>query len=290
LAWKLICVSVAVSDFGVEELMGQNLKLGIAGLGTIGGTVLRHFAKGGLDFELCGICTRSHNKAKVLMTELGVDVPLLTPEELAQKADVIAEAVTSSAFVEVIAPAVDAGVTIVTVSGGALLQHPEIVERARKSGARIILATGALLGLDAVRAAALGNISSVHMVTRKPPQSLKTAAYVVEHNISLDNLNAAKQLYQGPAREGCALFPANVNVAAALSLAGIGADETHLEIWADPAVDRNTHTISVESDSARLTMTIENIPTSTNPATGRITAQSVLAALDGLVSPLRVGS
>lgn len=270
--------------------MQQNLKLGIVGLGTIGGTVLRHLARQETGFVLCGICTRSHDKALKLMAETGVDAPLLDPDELAARANVIVEAVPATAFLEAIGPAISHGVIIVTVSGGALLQHPEIIEQARAKGARIILATGALIGLDAVRAAAIGSISSVHMVTRKPPASLKTAAYVIEHKISLNDLSKPKQLYDGPAREGCARFPANVNVAAALSLAGIGADKTHLEIWADPGVDRNTHTISVDADSARFTMTIENIPSTTNPATGRITALSVLAALNSLVAPLRVGS
>ena len=84
-------------------------------------------------------------------------------------------------------------------------------------------------------------------------------------------------------------FPENVNVAAALSLAGIGPDRTLLEIWADPAAERNCHTIEVDSDSSRFTLSIENVP-SENPKTGRITALSVLAALRKLEAPLRVGT
>ncbi len=96
-------------------------------------------------------------------------------------------------------------------------------------------------------------------------------------------------MFEGSARDGARGFPANVNVAAALALAGIGPDRTRLEIWADPTVTRNTHTIEVEADSARFRMTIENIP-SENPRTGRITALSVIACLDGLVAPLRIGT
>ncbi|HTC19155.1 MAG TPA: aspartate dehydrogenase domain-containing protein, partial [Stellaceae bacterium] len=76
---------------------------------------------------------------------------------------------------------------------------------------------------------------------------------------------------------------------AALSLAGIGPNRTRLEIWADPAIDRNIHRIEVEADSARFSMTIENVP-SANPKTGRITALSVIACLKGLVAPLKIGS
>jgi aspartate dehydrogenase len=96
-------------------------------------------------------------------------------------------------------------------------------------------------------------------------------------------------VFSGTAREAAAGFPANVNVAAALSLAGIGPERTRTEIWADPALDRNCHTIEVDADSARFTLSIENIP-SENPRTGRITALSALAALRKLNAPLRIGT
>jgi aspartate dehydrogenase len=96
-------------------------------------------------------------------------------------------------------------------------------------------------------------------------------------------------VFAGSAREGARGFPANVNVAAALSLAGIGPDRTQLEIWADPTVTRNTHTITVDADSVRFSMTIENVP-SANPRTGKLVALSVVAALRGLVSELKIGS
>jgi aspartate dehydrogenase len=105
----------------------------------------------------------------------------------------------------------------------------------------------------------------------------------------VEGLNAPKLVFSGSARDAAAGFPANVNVAAALALAGIGPDHTLAEIWADPALDRNCHTVEVDSDSARFTLSIENIP-SDNPRTGRITALSVLAALRKLTSPLRVGT
>ena len=110
------------------------------------------------------------------------------------------------------------------------------------------------------------------------------------NGISLAGLNQARRVFDGTAREGARGFPANVNVAAALSLAGIGPDRTRLEIWADPAVDRNMHTIEVEADSARFTLAIENVPSEENPRTGKITALSVIAALRGLVAPLKVGT
>jgi aspartate dehydrogenase len=127
------------------------------------------------------------------------------------------------------------------------------------------------------------------MVTRKPPEGLAGAAYLVERNISVANLKEPLKVFDGSAREGARGFPANVNVAAALSLAGLGPDKTQLEIWADPTVKRNTHRIEVDADTVRFSMTIENIP-SENPRTGKVVALSVVAQLRGLVSELKVGT
>jgi aspartate dehydrogenase len=176
------------------------------------------------------------------------------------------------------------------LSAGALLDHLDLVARAERSGARIIVPTGALLGLDAVRAAAEGEIRSVTLVTRKPPRGLVGAPYLVQRGISLDGITTPVRVFEGTARDGARGFPANVNVAAALALAGIGPERTRLEIWADPALDRNVHRIEVDADSARLTLTIENVPSVENPRTGRLTPLSVIACLRGLVAPLRVGS
>jgi aspartate dehydrogenase len=175
------------------------------------------------------------------------------------------------------------------LSAGALLSRPDLIELAKAGGGQIIVPTGALLGLDAVAAAAEGEIRSVRMITRKPPAGLRGAPYLEAKGITLERLTKAKRVFVGSAREAAAGFPANVNVVAALALAGIGPDRTAIEIWADPELDRNCHTIEVDSDSARFSLSIENVP-SENPRTGRITALSVLAALRKLRAPLRVGT
>ena len=113
---------------------------------------------------------------------------------------------------------------------------------------------------------------------------------MIANRIDIEHLTAPLKVFEGTAREGARGFPANVNVAAALSLAGIGPDRTLLQIWADPTVVRNTHTVRVEADTARFEMTIENVPSAEKPATGKITALSVIAALQGLVTPFKVGS
>jgi aspartate dehydrogenase len=146
------------------------------------------------------------------------------------------------------------------------------------------------MGLDAVRAAAEDTIHKVTMVTRKPPKSLAGAPYLIAGGIDLEGLDQPRLVFRGTARDGARGFPANVNVAAALSLAGIGPDRTELEIWADPALSRNTHEVRVEAASARFSFSIENVPGESNPRTGRITPLSVIATLRGLTAPLTVGA
>jgi aspartate dehydrogenase len=175
------------------------------------------------------------------------------------------------------------------LSVGAILSHPDLIDLARTRGGQIIVPTGALLGLDAVCAAAEGKIESVTMVTRKPIAGLLGAPYLTESNVDISKLTEPKLIFRGSAREAAKGFPANLNVAVALSLAGIGPDKTTLEIWADPTATRNIHRIVVKSDSSAIDMTIENIP-SENPKTGRITALSVISLLRKLTAPVRVGS
>jgi len=265
-------------------------KVGVAGLGVIGAAVARRLTAGLEGMELVAVTSGGREKAERALAEMGASAPVVSPEQLADLCDIIVECAPTAAFMSIAEPAMRAGRQMVTVSAAALIEHMQVVDLARDKGGRIIMATGALLGLDAVRAAALGEIHSVTMITRKPPKSLKGAPHLDRIGVDVMALVAPTMLFDGSAREGARGFPANVNVAAALALAGIGPDRTRLQIWADPTLERNTHTIRVDADSARFEMTIENIPSLEKPGTGRITALSVIAALQGLSSPLKVGT
>ncbi len=266
------------------------LRVAVGGFGAIGRQVAGALDQGIPGLQLVAVSARDREAAAQRLTGFEQPVPVVALDQLADLADVLVECVPAAAFGELAEPAVAAGRKLVTVSCGVLLRRWDLVEAARDSGAQIIVPSGALLGLDAVRAAAEGEIHSVRMVTRKPPVSLAGAPYLEEQGIELGGLAEPHRIFQGTAREGALGFPANVNVAAALSLAGIGPDRTELEIWADPSLTRNTHRIQVESDSARFEMQIENLPSEENPRTGKITALSVIATLRGLTAPLRVGA
>ncbi|MEZ5835992.1 MAG: aspartate dehydrogenase [Geminicoccaceae bacterium] len=268
----------------------RKLKVGIGGLGAVGYTVARALDRSIPGLVLAAVSARDTGRAQQRIATLERQVPVVSLAELAPMADVVVECLPASEFRNIAVPAVSLGRIFMPLSIGQLLVHDDVLEIARSAGGRVIAPTGALLGLDAVRAAAEGEIVSVRMVTRKPPAGLQGAPYLEQNGIDVLKVAEPTKIFEGSAREGAKGFPANVNVAAALSLAGVGPDRTGLEIWADPTVDRNVHSITVEADSARFEMKIENVPSKENPRTGKITALSTIAALRGLVSTLRAGS
>ncbi|HME24976.1 MAG TPA: aspartate dehydrogenase [Acetobacteraceae bacterium] len=261
----------------------------IGGLGAIGLKLARAL-DGGVDgLRLIAVAARDHAKAEANLRGFRTPPRLVTLGGLAE-ADIVVEAAPAAVFEQIASAAIEAGRIFVPASVGALLPRMHLVRRAQETGARIVVPTGALLGLDAVRAAAEGRVDSVTIESRKPPRGLEGAPYLVQHGIDLSGLTAPRRVFEGNALDAAAGFPANVNVAAALALAGIGPTDTRVEIWADPGIDRNTHTIRVEAEAARFTMTIENVPSAENPRTGQITALSMLACLRGLVATLKVGT
>ena len=268
----------------------REMRVAIAGLGAIGLKVAETLLAGRVPGYRLAAVSEQGEAAGQKLAALGGDVALHSLAELAQHADIVIECLPAAIFGLVADPAVAAGRIFVPLTAAALLERTDLIERAKETGARILLPSGALLGFDAVRAAAEGEIRSVRMVTRKPPLSLAGAPHIEANGIVLTEIEEPLCVFSGSARLGAKGFPANVNVAAALSLAGIGPDRTTLEIWADPTVTRNTHQIDVDADSARFSLRIESTPSVENPRTGRFTPLSVVALLRGLNATFRVGS
>jgi len=267
------------------------LRVAIGGFGAIGKVVAEALDHGLEGLSLAAISARDVGRAEAAVAGFKTPVPVLPLERLWEEADIVVECAPAKHLRDLAEPALAQGRTLVTLSCGALLDNFDLVELARRHGGRVLVPTGALIGLDAVQAAALGGgISRVQMITRKPPGGLEGAPYLVENQIRVTGLSEAKLVFSGTAREAARGFPANVNVAAALALAGVGPDRTTIDIWADPAVDRNIHRIEVEADAARFSMQIENVPSLENPRTGRLTPLSTIALLKKLSSPLAIGT
>jgi aspartate dehydrogenase len=264
-------------------------RVAVVGLGPIGTRVVQALDDGIGGLVLAAVSVQDPAKHQAFLARLKKPPAVLPIDGLAAVADIVIECAPSKLVRSIVAPFVSNGKTAIVLSAGALLENEDLIELAKQQGGQIVVPTGALIGLDAVTAAAEGKIKSVRMVTRKPVTGLAGAPYLVENNIDIERITEPLKIFEGTAREAAKGFPANLNVAVALSLAGLGPDRTTLEIWADPTVTRNVHRVEVESDSARFSMTIENIP-SENPKTGRITALSVIAFLRKYRSALRVGT
>lgn len=274
----------------ILEKSKDDLKVAIAGLGAIGQSLARTLAAAKVPgVRLVAVSAKNHDKARGFVATLDHPVPVLSIEQLEPVADLVVECAPAALLSDIVTPFLKAGKQAIVLSVGALLFNDHLREVALANGGTIVVPTGALIGLDAVIAAAEGTISEVRMVTRKPPAGLKGAPHLEQNRIEVDGLVEPLKVFEGNARDAAKGFPANLNVVVALALAGVGPEKTTLEIWADPTVTRNTHTIHVDSDSARFTMTIENIP-SENPKTGRIVSQSVVALLRKMRSSLRVGT
>lgn len=267
----------------------KTLAVGVAGLGAIGLEVARALDHGIPGLRLAAVAVRDPEKARLQLAAFGTAPDIVDVDTLAD-ADLVVEAAPAVLFERIATPAIERGRILVPASVGALLKHIGLAERAQQTGARIIVPTGALLGLDAVRAAAEGPVDSITLVTRKPPAGLVGAPYLETHGIDVLALTEPTRIFHGNALEAAAGFPANVNVAAALALAGIGPRRTQVEIWADPTIDRNAHTVRIEAAAARCTMTVEGVPSPTNPRTGRLAPLSIIACLRGLTATVKVGS
>ena len=268
------------------------MRVGIAGFGTIGTVVASHIDRGIDGVALAAVSARDIERAEQAMDGFARPVPIVPLAGLAEAdLDIVVECAPAALLRDIAEPALRAGRVLITLSCGALLDNFDLVDLARRYGGRILVPTGALLGLDAVQAAAQGEIARVHMITRKPPEGARRRAVSgrARHlgRRHREARNASSAAARARRRAG---FPANVNVAAALALAGIGPDRTTIEIWADPEVDRNIHRIEVEADTVRLKLEIENVPSVENPKTGRLTPLSVVALLRKLGSPLAIGT
>jgi aspartate dehydrogenase len=268
----------------------MKIPVGIVGLGTVGRTLCQAIDRGEVPVQLVAVTTRQHERARPFLQTLCHQPPLLALDELVARSALVIEAATQEALDDIAPCTLRQGKDLLVLSVGGLLEHDDWIALARRTGSRIYVPSGAIVGLDGLKGAAVGQITAVTMTTRKPPKALAGAPFVVEHQIDLERFTAVTPIFEGSAREACRGFPANVNIAAALSLAGIGADRTCLRILVDPEGTRNVHDIEVVGEFGRFTIHLENEPSETNPRTGKLTYLSTLATLKALANPLHVGT
>jgi aspartate dehydrogenase len=161
---------------------------------------------------------------------------------------------------------------------------------AERNGRRIYIPSGAILGIDGVKAAELGELQQVILTTRKPPAALAYGEYIRKRGIRLKGIKRPRVVFDGSAREAVRAFPASVNVAATLSLAGVGLDKTRVQVVADPKLRRNVHEIRIKGKSGELTAIARNVPFPDSRRTSYLAALSAIRMLKNLSEIIQIGT
>jgi len=266
------------------------MKIGIVGVGTIASFLCREL-KPDSSFELVAVADIDEDRAGRVLNDNGYAEELILPlEKFPEDTDVYIETAAAAVAGEVAIYALGKGKTAIIASIGGLGDIDKYLEVAEKTGGRLLLPSGAIAGLDALKAIPPDSIDSVTLITTKPARTLADMSYLTDKGIDTLKFTESTRVFEGSARDAAEAFPRSINVAAALSHAGIGLDKTKVEIWADPKGDRNCHSIRVESGHGTLATDVANVPFEENPRTSRLAAYSILATVRGLTRPMVAGT
>jgi aspartate dehydrogenase len=271
------------------------VRVGIIGGGTIARLFVEHIRRGELGrSRVVAIAGRNpRSRGRQVASTFRVPFVIGLKALLGKKPDVVVEAASHEAVREYGEALLKKGVALIVLSSGALCDDTlrrKLERAAERSGALLSVPSGGIGGLDALKAACVAGVDSVTIAVTKPPAAWKGIPYVERLKIDLDTLREPHVLFEGPARQGVPHFPANVNIAAVLSMAGIGFDKTRLKVVADPALKYNTHTIDVRGRTGSFSIKLENVPAPENPKTAWLACYSALAALKAVRSPVRYGT
>lgn len=270
------------------------MRIGLLGGGVIGRLFLEEVRAGHVEAEVVAICGRApDSRAAALARAFGIPFVRGTAELAAARPELVIEAASHDAVREHVEALLDQRIGVMVLSGGALADEAlrqRLEHAARANNAMLYVPSGGIGGLDAVKAAAAGGIEEVRITINKPPAAWKDIPYVERLGIDLDALAAPTVLFDGTVREGAPHFPANVNISAALALAGAGFDRTRVTVVADPALQFNMHVIHVKGRTGTLDLRFENAHSPESPKTTLLACFSVIAAARGLSTPVRYGT
>jgi aspartate dehydrogenase len=271
------------------------MRIGILGGGVIARLFLEHAKRGEMgDAEVVAVAGRNENsRGKTLAREFDVPFVIGAEKLIAARPDVVIEAASHEAVRDNAETLLLRGIAVIVLSGGALCDEDlraRLERAAAKHRALLYLPSGGIGGLDALKAACAAGVDEVSIAVTKPPAAWKGIPYVERKRIDLDRLSGPVTLFEGTAREGVPHFPANVNIAAVLSLAGIGFDRTRLKVVADPALKFNTHFIKIRGKTGTIDLRFESAPSPDNPKTAMLACYSALAAFRQFNSLVRYGT
>lgn len=267
------------------------MRVGLIGCGAIGSLIAR--ALPGLGFQLRAVFDLDRQRARRLLAEAtAAEIADDIDEFLQRRVDLVVEAASHKAVRDYGERVLEvADLMIMSTAAFAVYPglHRRLEERARELGRKIYLPSGAIVGLDGVKAAK-GQIEEVVLTTTKSPASIEQTEYLTQKGIILDELRERTVLFSGPASEGAKLFPKNLNVLSTLALAGLGLERTEVRLVADPRAEHNTHELTVKGEFGEFTTRAVNLPSAENPRTSYLAALSAIAVLRRIKEPFQIGT
>lgn len=255
------------------------MKVGLVGCGNIGADLCIALHKNEIPATICALTDLDESRAQLLRKTFELDAKICDLDTTAELGDLIVECAAAEAVKSVVDAAIARHKDCLVLSMGGLMDHPELLDRAREHKIQIRVPSGALCGLDGIRAAIEGGVHTVTISIRKSPKGLEGAPYLVENNIDLSGLTESQVVFEGTAKEACRAFPRNVNTAAALSFLGIGAEETLVRVIADPRATVISHELVAEGAFGKLTTITENHPSPRNVKSSYLASLSAVAEL-----------
>ena len=288
--------------------MAKKLRIGIVGCGAIGTslakTIVSNFHR---QARLVSLYDIDKNKALGLARKLAPSLnryrkgyplglkakSLFSPslDYLIKKADLVIEAAKARSCLSIAKSVLNKGRDIMIMSVGGVIAHTnQLSNLARRNQAKVYIPTGAICGIDALKAASEKKIKRVILTTRKHPRSFAGVDYIRQKGIKLGQIKKDTLLFSGNARQAIKFFPQNINVAATLSIVGIGQEKTQVKIIACPKLERNIHEIYIESAAGRISTRVENLLHPDNPKTSFLAVLSAIATLRQILEPVRTGT
>lgn len=266
------------------------IKVGIIGCGAIGSELAKYIDTQIPQMQLVAICDSVLQKAKELADNLISRPSIFQMDKLIGNSDLVIESASKDVVKEVVQKCCQNSKNIFVMSTGGILENPSLLDLVKKKGINLYLPSGAIAGLDGLKGAKIGEIHSVTLTTRKPPHALAGTPFITQNSINIEEIKEEKLLFEGTALEAISAFPANINVAATLSLAGVGPKRTKVRIFASPQLNVNVHEIEVIGEFGKFVTRTENFPSPKNPKTSFLAILSAIATLREIADTVKLGT
>lgn len=270
-------------------------KIGLLGCGAIGTQIALAIDAKKINAELTHIYDSDETKAQALSSKLIIKPVIVANPHLlsSNNVDIVVEAASQDAVKNHALSILQNKKDLLIMSVGALLDESVfdiLIDACEEFKKKIYLPSGAIAGLDAIKSVK-NELESVCLVTTKNPKALTGAKFFEKNKIDIGSITQKTTIFDGPAKEAVTLFPANINVSALLSLAGLGSARTMVKIVADPLTEKNTHQIEALGKFGKITIQVENVPDPTNPKTSRLAILSAIECLrEACMDDIRIGT